>query len=382
MTDSKPWDNEPEETTDPHADGRRAGKLKLFIGAAPGVGKTYTMLRQATDLRSRGVDVVIGYVEMHGRAETAAQMGGLEIVPRKTIDFHGREFEEIDVDAIVSRRPKLVVIDELAHSNVPGSKFPKRYMDVEYILDKGIDVLTAVNVQHIEDVSEEAEAITGLKVREVIPNSFVKRADDIEVIDVTPETLRQRMRDGSIYTSDKVHQALDNFFRKSNLSALRELALREVADDVDERLQHSLDRDKISGPVGAKETVLVCINYLPRAEKLVQRGSRMADLMKADLYTLTLLDVPREQLSAKAIENLAKLQEISEKYDAIHMVEQRNERKTGAVILQIAESLNVTQIVIGQPKRSAKWAIWRDDPVKYLLQHMKYLDVRIVGWKE
>lgn len=372
----------PEASPDAPANGCRVGKLRLFIGAAPGVGKTYTMLRQANDLRARGMDIVVGYVDVHDRPETAMQLNDLEIIPRKTLQFQGKAFEEIDVAAILERMPRVVVIDELAHSNVPGSKHAKRYMDVEELLDHGVDVLTAVNVQHIEDVHQEAEEITGMKVREIIPNGFVKRAAEIEIIDVTPETLRQRLRDGSIYPSDKVHQALEHFFRKSNLYALRELALREVADDVDERLQRSFDRNKIPGPIGAKETVLVCVDYWPRAEKLIQRGSRMADMMKADLYTLTFVDVPQRALSAKDQDRLAKIRLLSEQYDAVHIVEQRNERILGAAILELAESLNITQIVIGQPKAYSKWAFWRQNPVKYLMQHMKYVDVRIVGWKE
>ncbi|MFD1674086.1 sensor histidine kinase KdpD [Alicyclobacillus fodiniaquatilis] len=361
---------------------RKIGKLRLFIGAAPGVGKTYTMLREANALRDRGLDVVIGYIEFHGRPETAAQIGNLEIIPCTLLDFRGRTFQEVDIEAVVARNPDVVVIDELAHTNVPGSKNEKRYMDVEYILDHGIDVLTAVNVQHIEGAHEDAEEMTGIKVREIIPRTFVKRASEIEVIDVTPETLRQRLRDGSIYSMDKVNQALNNFFRLTNLSALRELALREVADDVDERLQQSYDRTKIPGPVGARETILVCANYLERSDKLVEKGSRMAERMKAELLVLTIIDGSQNDLPEKEKLKLTKLREISGKYYAEHIVEQRNDRKIGEVIMDVADRFNITQIVIGQPKSNTKWAFWRDNPVKYLMQNMKYVDLRIVGWKE
>lgn len=361
---------------------RNSGKLRLFIGAAPGVGKTYTMLREANALRDRGIDVVIGYVEFHGRPDTAAQINGLEIIPSLQIEFRGRVFDEVDMEAIIARRPDVVVVDELAHTNVPGSRHAKRYMDVESILDRGIDVLTAVNVQHIQGTHEDAEELTGVKVRELIPRSFVKRASEIEVIDVTPETLRQRLRDGSIYPIDKVNQALSNFFRLTNLSALRELALREVAEDVDERLQRSFDRSKIPGPVGAKETILVCVNYLERSEKLVEKGSHMAERMKAELMILTIIDAGEVELSERSKESLAKLRAISKIYCAKHIVEQRNDRNIGAVIMDVAQRLNVTQIVIGQPRKGYKWAFWRDNPVKYLMEHMKYVDVRIVGWKE
>ncbi len=357
------------------------GWLKLFIGAAPGVGKTYKMLREAHSLLERGADVVVGYVDVHDRPETASLLAGLELIARRQVAFRGREFEEIDVDMIIARHPQVVVIDELAHSNVPGSKHGKRYMDVEYLIDHGIDVLTAVNIQHMEHVSKEAEQITGVTVREIIPNEFVKRANEIEVIDVTPETLRQRLRDGSIYPMEKVEQALEHFFRSSNLSALRELALREVADSVDERLQQTFDRSKIPGPVGVRETILVCVSYTVRAERLIQTGRRVADRMKADLIILTVIPHHQES-SKKSHDELSHLGQLAERYQARYMTEQLQDRKLGAVIMDVAEALSATQIVIGQPHRSHKFMFWRDSPVRYLLHHIKYADLRIVGWKE
>jgi two-component system, OmpR family, sensor histidine kinase KdpD len=363
--------------------GKKPGQLKVYIGAAPGVGKTYTMLREAIELKERGVDVVIGYVDTHDRPETEAQIDGLEVLPRKTIRFQNRVFEEVNLEAICERKPDVVVIDELAHSNAPGSIFPKRYMDVEYLLDQGISVLTAVNVQHIEGIHEEAEEITGVRVRELIPESFIKRADEVSVIDVTPETLRQRLRDGSIYSPDKVDQALQNFFRKSNLSGLRELALRFVAEDVDERLQRSFSRRKIPGPVGAREVIMVCVSQYARAVKLLKRGHRMAIRMKADLYVLTICNTAEDLLSEREKTNLAMLKQLAEEHDAEWILERRNDRKIGAIILEVAERLNVTQIVIGQPRPNWKWEhLWRENPVRHLLRHQKYTDLRIVGWKD
>lgn len=361
----------------------RSGKLKLFIGAAPGVGKTYTMLREARMVRERGQDVVIGYIDVHERPETEAQIDGLEVLPRKSMTYQGREFEELDVAGVLARNPQVVVIDELAHTNIPGSQRAKRYMDVEYILDQGIDVLTAVNVQHLESARNEAEAVTGVKVREVIPDSFVRRAEEVEVIDVTPETLRQRLRDGSIYPREKVGQALQHFFRKSNLSALRELTLREVADDVDERLQQSYERRRIPGPVGAKENILVCVNYMDRAYKLVEKAERMADRMKAGLVVLTVVKLPQDQLTVKERDNLARLQDLANDFDAQFIVEVEKDRKLGEVIMEVAGQCNVTQIVLGQPARGRKWShAVSGNPVRYLLRHMKYIDLRIVGWKD
>lgn len=362
--------------------GTEPGQLKVFIGAAPGVGKTYTMLREAIFLKDRGVDVVIGYVDTHERPDTADQISDLEILPRRSIQFRNHLFEEVDLDAITERNPGVVVIDELAHSNAPGSMFPKRYMDVEYLLDQGISVLTAVNVQHIEGIHVEAEEVTGVQVRELVPQSFIKRADEVSVIDVTPETLRQRLRDGSIYPPEKVNQALQNFFRKSNLSGLRELALRLVADDVDDRLERSYSRRRIPGPIGAREVIMVCVSHYPRAEKLLLRGHRMAVRMKTDLYVLSISNTTENFLSEKEKSNLKKLQEFSGEYEAEWIIEPRNDRKIGVIISEVADRLNVTQIVIGQPLSAPKWNLWKDNPVRYLLRNLRYTDLRIVGWRE
>ncbi|WP_274435225.1 universal stress protein [Alicyclobacillus sp. ALC3] len=360
-----------------------AGKLKIFVGAAPGVGKTYTMLREAQALKRQGTDVVIGYVDVHERPDTEAQLEGLEVLPRKQVHFHGRTFEEVDMDIIVRRKPDVVVIDELAHSNAPGSQFPKRYMDVEFILDQGIHVLTAVNVLHLENAHAEAERITGVKVREIIPEEFVKRADEVEVVDVTPETLRQRLRDGSIYSEDKVHQALNNFFRKSNLAPLRELALREVAEDVDERLQQSYDRRKIPGPVGARENILVCVSYLDRAQKLIEKANRVAVRMKAELIVLTITSRTPDLRTAKDEERIENLKKLAEQHNGRLIVEFLNDRKVAEVIIEVAERENVTQIFIGQPSRERKWQrVMKESPVRYLLRNLKYVDLRIVGWRD
>lgn len=359
------------------------GKLKVFIGAAPGVGKTYTMLRAAQDLKSQGRDVVIGYVDTYGRPDTEAQAIGLEVLPRKTIYFRGRGFEEVDVQAVIERGPEVVIIDELAHSNAPGSNFPKRYMDVEYILDHGIGVLSTVNVQHIENAHADAERITGIRVREIVPDEFIKRAEEVEVVDVTPETLRQRLRDGSIYPADKVNHALTHFFRKSNLSPLRELALREVAEDVDERLQVSFDRQRIPGPVGARENILVCVSYIDRAQKLIEKANRVAVRMKAELIVLTVRERSSDQLTPKDEQRIERLKVLTDQHDGRLLVEFLNDRKVAEVIIEVAERENVTQVVIGQPSKERVWRrFMTETPVRYLLRNLKYIDLRIVGWRD
>ncbi len=363
--------------------GTELGQLKIFIGAAPGVGKTYMMLREAVSLLERGIDVVVGYVELHERPETAAQMAKLEVLPRKKIKFQSHVFEEVDLDAIVARDPDVVIIDELAHTNAPGSTFSKRYMDVEFLLEQKISVLTAVNVQHIEGISEEAEEITGMSVKETIPVALIKRANEVSVIDVTPETLRQRLRDGYIYPTDKVDLALENFFRKANLSGLRELALRVVAEDVEERLERSYSRNKIPGPVGAREVIMVCVGDYERAIKLMLRGHRMAMRLKADLHVLTIRNGDESLRSARERLQISRLQELADEYAAEMIVELRNDRKIGVVIADVAKRLNVTQIVIGQTVTKHAWEkIWADNPFRYLLTNLRYTDLRIVGWRE
>ncbi len=361
--------------------GTQRGQLKILIGAAPGVGKTYTMLREANTLKAEGKDIVIGFIEDHQRKETQEQCGELERMESKKIRFQARTFEEIDVQAIVLRHPEIVVIDELAHRNTPGSLFPKRYMDVEYLLDQGISVLTAVNVQHIEGIHLEVEELTGIVVRELIPPSFVKRADELSVIDVTPETIRQRLRDGVIYPVDHIEHALTHYFRKSNLAGLREIALRLVAQDVNERLERSYLRSKIPGPVGVKEVIIVCVGHYERAKALIARGSRMADRMKADFYVLTILRDEEDSLSRKEQDQLEQLRAMVAQFDATLIIETRHDRKIGKIIAQVAHKFNGTQIVIGQPLLSSWKTLWfKERPVQYLMDNLQYTDLRIVGW--
>lgn len=361
---------------------KRKGKLKIIVGAAPGSGKTYKLLKEANDLLQKGTDIVIGFVEVHHRPETAQQMRDLEIIPRKKLVYQNRTFEEMDVDAIIERRPAIVVVDELAHTNVEGSRFSKRYMDVDYILDQGIDVLTTVNVQHLEETYREAEKITGVRIREIVPQSFIESVDEIEVVDVPPETLRQRMRDGNIFPAGTIHQALDHFFKKENLSALRELTLRIVADTVDNQFQKSFERRNIPGPVGAKEVILVCTSFLARSAILIRKGYRMSRRMKADLYILTILEMPENDLSDKNKDRINKLRSLADFCDADYIAEQRADRTLGKVVMDVAGKLGVTQIVVGQTQAPRHWTFWKPNLVRYLLLHMKYADLHIMGWKE
>jgi len=239
-------------------DAQRA-RLRVYLGAAPGVGKTYTMLQDAHVLRRQGIDIVIGFVETYGRAETEAQIGELEVVPRRRISYRGAAFEEMDLEAILKRRPAIAVVDELAHSNIPGSRNEKRFQDVLGLLDAGIHVMTAVNIQHLETLNDAVARVTGVRVRETVPDTFLTRADEVVNVDATVEELRTRLRQGKIYKPEKIEQALTNFFRKGNLSTLRELALRTVADEVAEKAASYRVRQGLE-PAWIPERVMVCMS--------------------------------------------------------------------------------------------------------------------------
>ncbi|HEY9814058.1 MAG TPA: sensor histidine kinase KdpD, partial [Candidatus Sericytochromatia bacterium] len=261
----------------------RRGKHKIFIGMAPGVGKTYRMLEEAHQLKQEGIDVVIGLLETHGRKETAQKSQGLEIIPRKEIGRGEITLTEMETDAILARQPQLILVDELAHTNVPGSLREKRYQDVEVILESGIDVYSTVNIQHIESLNDLVARITGVVVRERIPDRILDEANEVVVIDVTPETLEERLREGKIYAPEKIQQSLNNFFQRRNLIALRELALREIADNLEEDAINSTPKTKYCS---VHERVMVCASTYPNSVQLLRRGARIADHMRARFYVL------------------------------------------------------------------------------------------------
>jgi two-component system, OmpR family, sensor histidine kinase KdpD len=266
---------------------KKGGVFKLFLGYAPGVGKTHTMLTEAIRRHSRGEDVVIGVIETHGRKAVGELVTQLEIVPRKPIEYKGALFEEMDVDAILARKPKVALIDELAHTNIEGSKHRKRYEDVFELLDAGIDVLSTMNIQHLESVTPTVQGVTGIHVRETVPDWVLQRVNEVVMIDLTPEALQNRMRRGDVYPQERVGRALENFFRETNLIALRELALRQVAEVVDHSLeQHRNVIEKEHGSVPIRERIAVCISSNPAAQYLIARGARMSQAMNAELFVV------------------------------------------------------------------------------------------------
>src|SRR6202047_2730595 len=277
----------PEQWLKDSQSGEKAkGTLKLFLGYAPGVGKTYSMLSEAIRRHSRCEDVVIGVVEPHGRKGIAELAAQLEAVPRRKIDYKGTVFEEMDIDAILARRPGVVLVDELAHTNIPGSKHRKRYEDVLELLEAKIDVISTVNIQHIESIAPTVRAITGVAVRETVPDWVLQVADETVMVDLTPEALQNRMKRGDVYNRDKVEQALKNFFRRGNLIALRELALRQVAEQVDRSLESYMVEKDIRESWAVRERIAVLISANPKAQYLVARAARMARRMDADLYAV------------------------------------------------------------------------------------------------
>jgi two-component system, OmpR family, sensor histidine kinase KdpD len=262
------------------------GVFKLFLGYAPGVGKTFGMLSEAIRRRSRGEDVVIGVVESHGRKGIEELICGMEIVPRRRLEYKGTTFEEMDVDAIIARKPAVVLVDELAHTNIPGSKHRKRYEDVQELLAANIDVVSTLNIQHIESLAPSVRSITGIVVRETVPDWVPLTASETVMVDLTPEALQNRMKRGDVYASEKVERSLRNFFRRGNLIALRELALRQVAEQVDRSLETYMEDQDIRKNWGVRERMAVCVSANPTGQYLIARSARMARRMDAELYVV------------------------------------------------------------------------------------------------
>lgn len=276
----------PEQWLEEAAPGKKGSIFKLFLGYAPGVGKTYAMLSEAVRRYSRGEDIVVGVVETHGRRPIGELVGKLEQIPKRKLEYKGTLFEEMDVGAILARKPKVVLVDELAHTNIEGSKHSKRYQDVIDLLDAQIDVLSTLNVQHIESLTPTVERITGVIVRETVPDWVVQRAEEIVMADLTPQALQTRMRRGDIYPVDRAERALANFFRPGNLIALRELALRQVAQVVDKTLESYLKQERLEQNLGVRERIAVCISSNPAAQYMIARGARMAAAMDAEFYVV------------------------------------------------------------------------------------------------
>jgi len=352
-------------------------KLRVYIGAAPGVGKTYSMLEDARALETRGVDVVIGLVETYGRADTEAQVGDLEIIPRRKIPYKGVEIEEMDVDAILARKPQMCVVDELAHSNVPGSRHEKRYQDVLQLLDAGINVMTAVNIQHLETLNDLVSRVTGVKVRETVPDTFLDRADEVINVDVTVDELRTRLRQGKVYKPEKIEQALTNFFREGNLSTLRELALRAVADEVGEKAASYRQREGLE-PGLIPERVMVCMSSSASAPRVVRTGARIAGRLGARWYAVfveTPSELP-ERIKTADREQLQRNIALAESLGAT-VVRVKADRPADGLIA-FAQREGITHVIFGQSSRTRLEILVKGSTLNRFLEEVKDAAVQVV----
>lgn len=359
-----------------------SGKLKIFVGAAPGVGKTYEMLQSAHARRKAGIDVVVGFVETHGRAETEVLVRGLEVIPRKRLDHRGQIVEEMDLDAVIARRPKIALVDELAHTNAAGSRHPKRYLDVEELLSHGIDVYTAVNIQHIESLNDVVAQITHVRVRETVPDSVFDRADAIELIDLTPDDLIQRLKEGKVYVPKQAEQALEHYFSSGNLTALRELALRRTAERVDEQLLNHMQANAISGPWAAGDRFLVCVSEDPRAASLVRYTKRLADRLHAPFTALSIETRRSLQLSDEERDRLADTLRLAESLGGEALTIPAVGRRLGDDVVNFAQGNNITQIVIGKSTRSLWFEMTRGSVVHDLVRRAGNISVHVIPGDE
>ncbi|MFZ0073111.1 MAG: sensor histidine kinase KdpD, partial [Xanthobacteraceae bacterium] len=357
----------------------RAGKLRIFVGAAPGVGKTYAMLETARARRKDGYDVVVGVVETHGRKETEALLDGLEIVPRRRIEYRGQWLEEMDIDAIIARKPQIVLVDELAHTNAPGSRHPKRCMDVEELLNRGINVYSTVNIQHIESLNDVVAQITGVRVRETVPDRVFDRADSVELVDLTPDDLIQRLKEGKVYVPKQAERALEHFFSPANLTALRELALRRTADRVDEQLLTHMQEHAIQGPWAAGERILVCVSEDVRAAGLVRYAKRLADRLHAPWTALSVETQRSLQFTEEERDRLADTLRLAEALGGEAITIPSGARSIADDVINFAHANNVTQIIIGKSTRSRWFEILHGSVVHELVRSSGNISVHVIA---
>ena len=356
-----------------------AGRLKVFLGAAPGVGKTFAMLQNARRLKQEGVDIVIGLVETHGRAETSALVEGLEVLPRRKVEYHGRTIEEFDLDAALARKPKLIVVDELAHTNAPDSRHPKRWQDVQELLAAGVDVWTALNIQHLESLADVVSRISGVVVRETVPDRVLQEASDVVLVDLTPDELIQRLNEGKVYVPETARRAIQSFFTPGNLTALRELALRRTADRVDDQMVDYLRQKAIEGPWAASERLLACVGPDEVSERVVRRASQLATGLNAAWTAVTVETIGQAGDARRAIQ-LAKVFSLAERLGGDSMRLQGSDYPSE--IMRLARRENVTQIVLGQSRAGLLRRIFGRSLPEALMRHAGGIEIHIVPGDE
>lgn len=365
---------DPEKLLERITDDKR-GKLTIFLGPAAGVGKTFAMLSAAHERKSEGIDVVIGWVDTHKRPDTERLVEGLEVIPPKTIVYKGTVFEEMDVDAIIARKPMIVLVDELAHTNVPGSRHHKRYQDVEEILDNGIDVFTTLNIQHIESLNDVVAQITGVVVRETVPDRILEQASEVRLIDLSAEELIQRLKEGKVYVPEQADKALKNFFRKGNINALRELALRRTAERIDKQLDKYMKAHDIQGPWPVKERIMVCISPSPLSANLIRFARRMVNRLEAEFYAVY-VEKPEDLHNEKLQQGIRKNLSLAENLGAQTVILTGND--LAKEIIDFARSKNITQIIIGKPLEFKLLDIWKGSLVDRILRLSRGISVHVI----
>ncbi|HLK58638.1 MAG TPA: universal stress protein [Chthonomonadaceae bacterium] len=354
----------------------KQGRLKIFLGFAAGVGKTFEMLNEANRRKQRGQDVVIGYIETHKRRETEAQLGDLEVIPRKVIEYRGAKMEEMDTDAILARHPHTVLVDELAHTNVPGSEREKRWQDVEAILNAGINVLSTMNVQHMESLNDTIHDITGIWVRETVPDRIVRDADEVKMVDITPRALINRLERGDIYSQDKVQQALGNWFREGNLSALREIALREIAHEVDEEVTAYRKERHVTDIWATHDRVMVCISPDHSSMRLLRRAWRVAQRLHGDIVAVYVENKPPSEKDQEILRNDFALA------DRLKIPVVTLHGDVANEIIRYSRENRITQIVVGHSDRSRWQEFLRGSIINRLTQELRNIDILIVAQPE
>jgi len=359
---------------------RGRGRLKVFLGYAAGVGKTYAMLQAAHQRQAEGVQVVAAYVETHGRPETEALLAGLEGLPRQSVEYRGTQLEELDLDATLARRPGLALVDELAHTNAPGSRHAKRCQDVQDLLAAGIDVYTTLNIQHLESANDVVAQITGIVVRETIPDRLMDEADEIELVDLPPDELLQRLREGKVYVPDQATRAIERFFRKGNLTALREMTLRQAALRVDDQMRAYMQMRSIPGPWAAAERLLVCISPSPLNQRLIRATRRLADELKAEWFALYVETPQHGSLSPDDQDRVARNLQLAEELGA--KIATRSSEAVAEAIVHFARDHNITKIIAGKPLRPRWVELLRGSVVDQIVRQSGPIDVYVISGAE
>ncbi|MHB1131539.1 MAG: universal stress protein [Chloroflexota bacterium] len=349
------------------------GRLRLYLGMAPGVGKTYAMLVEGRRRKDRGTDVVVGFVETYNRPETTQAIGDLEVMPRKRVPYKGVTLEELDTEAVIARRPAVALVDELAHTNAPGSKHPKRWQDVEDLMEAGITVVSTLNVQHLESVADVVESITGAPVRERIPDQVVDQADEIQLVDMSPHALRRRIEHGNVYPPERAQQALRQFFREGNLAALREMALRKVSTSVEDDLEEYMRKHDVRSVWPAAEKVMVAVDEKPEAQHLLRRGWRIANRLQTELLATFVEETGWANASPEGKRQLEENLRLAEDLGA--KVLRVGGSSVAEELARVARWQNVSTLVVGRPRRGRMRALLHESTTDRLLRSLPEVDI-------